>query len=402
MRFDIKNRIKSLSRRVSNGLFGLGLAFCSLNQVEAVEVAGMDLNFSFSQTYLQTSQNDFLIDGSDEGTWEWTEGVVNTLKSFGQLQVGAQLLVRDFGDEGNFRADLDWGYLDYAFNNEIGVRLGRMRLPFGFGNEYRDVDAARMEILFPQVFNPEDFRAGAVNYQGLGLYGTLRSDKLGSLQYHAFYGNNSLNEDFFMVRQAREAFNSPKTTMNTRGLGGLQLNWNTPYEGLRMAYTHLTYKGDFDIEFTHPFLGTVSDDRGLNLLIRWHLFSLEYTTGPWSFVAEYLNRNNNNTYGHTLSQVLGTTNYDDSNSVSYYSSIRRQWTPRLGSFISYGELYGNIADDHHPLDDILKEATLGFRFDLTDDLIFKSQLSKMRGYRGALQGTASDWVMFTSRITVVF
>jgi hypothetical protein len=343
-----------------------------------------------------------LIQKSDEGTFEWTEGVINTIKRFERLQIGAQLLVRDFGDEGNFRADLDWGYVDYALSNEIGIRLGRMRLPFGLGNEFRDVDAARMEILMPQVFNPEDFRSAAVAYQGVGLYGTLSSHKMGSLEYHLFFGNNTIHDDFFMVRDARQAFNSPNTSLTTRGLGGGQLSWNTPFEGLKFAYTHLRYKGYFDVEFNHPLLGVVSDVMGLQLNIVWNTLSLEYIQGPWSFSFEYQNRDNDNVYGATLSQTFSTMDYDDSNTVSFYGTVRRQVNDRLGAYLSYGEIYGNIADDGTTLADQLKEASFGMRYDLKDEVILKSQFSHMRGNRGVIRGTGSDWLMFTSRITWVF
>jgi len=383
--------------------FSIWVVVVFRQNLEAIEIGDFNLNVSLSQTYYQTSQNEFLIKDSNNGTFQWTEGVVNTLRNFGQLQLGTQILVRDFGDEGNFRADLDWGYLDYAFNNQIGVRLGRMRLPYGLGNEFRDVDSARMEILFPQVINSEDFRAAAAAYQGLGLYGTFRSDHAGSLQYHTFYGNNTIHDDFFLVREAQTAFNSPSTEMTTRRLGGIQLIWNLPYEGMRLLYTHLSYKGDFNIHFIHPLLGVISDDRGLNLVIHWNTLSFDYSKGPWSFCAEYANRDNDSTYGSVLSQVTGTQEYDNSNSVSYYGTLRRQMTPKLGLYLSYGEIYGNIADDVATLSDTLKESSFGYRYDLSKELILKSQLSKMRGYRSTLNGTPSeDWFMFTTRLTLTF
>lgn len=369
--------------------------------LNAIEIAGQEFNFSLSQTYYQTSTNEFLIENSDDGTFQWTEGVVNTLKTFEQLQIGAQLLVRDFGQEGNFRVDLDWGYADYAFNNFIGVRLGRMRLPFGLGNEYRDVDAARMEILMPQVFNPEEFRSAAASYHGLGLYGTFRTRKLGSVQYQAFWGNNTIHDDFFIPRQAQKLFNSPSTKMNSKYIGGLQLTWHTPYEGLKFSYSNLNYKGELNIDTT-KFGARLVDDRGLNLSIIWHLASIEFNRGPWTISAEYLNRNNNNTYGPVLSTVLGTE-YDDDETVSFYLRVRRQITEKLGIFVSYGELYSNIADDNTSLADMLKENSYGFRYDIRQELIFKTQLSHMRGYRGALNGTTSeDWLMFMSRLTLTF
>lgn len=372
------------------------------SSVLAIEVGDFDLNVSLSQTYLHTSQNEFLIQKSDEGTLEWTEGVVNTIKRFDRLQIGAQLLVRDFGDEGNYRVDLDWGYVDYALRDEIGIRLGRMRLPYGLGNEFRDVDAGRMEILMPQVFNPEDFRAAAAGYQGVGLYGTLSSRKLGSLEYHLFYGNNTIHDDFFMVRDARSLLNSPGTSMTTRGMGGGQLSWNTPFEGLKFAYTHLRYEGYFDVEFTHPILGVVRDDRGLQLNIKWNVLSLEYVNEPWSVSFEYSHRDNDSVYGNTLGAVFGTRDYDDSATVSYYATLRRQLNDRLGMYLSHGEVYGNIADDGTTLADQLKETSLGLRFDLKNNVILKSQLSQMRGYRGVISGTGSNWLMFTSRMTWVF
>lgn len=397
------NRVTIFKKLLQVGLISYLVGIFSISQCIALEIGDTEFNFSLSQTYYHTSQNEFLIKDSSDGTFQWTEAMVNTLKSFGQLQLGAQLLIRDFGEEGDFRPDFDWAYLDYAFNNKIGLRLGRVRLPFGLYNEYRDVDQARMEILYPQVFNPEDFRAAAAAYQGLGLYGTFSYDMEGSLQYQVYYGNNYIHDDFFLVRGVSKSFGSPNTEMTTRRLSGLHLIWNMPYEGMRLAYTHLNYKGDFNIEFLHPLAGQISEDRGLNFSIRWNLLSFEYSRDLWKFVFEYLNRDNDNTYSEKLGMLLGTHDADDSNPVSFYTTVSRQLNEDLGVFVSYGELYGNIADDNAPPSKYLKESSFGFRYNIKESLLFKTQLSSMRGNKGALNtNPAVDWFMFSSRVTISF
>jgi hypothetical protein len=377
------------------------LWLCASPTLLAQNGDSLDIHGFFSQTYINTSQNNFLIPNSSKGSFEWTEGAINVSKTWGKFRLGAQAIARDFGDEGNFRVDADWAYLDVSISNPFNLRLGRARLPFGLYNEYRDVDAARMEILFPQVFNPEDYRAGAVAYQGLGIYGTLGSARKGSLEYQVYFGNNHLHKDFFLARRIQDGFLSPTTEMTTRRLAGGQLIWNTPMDGLRLCYTHLNYKGDFNIN--SPIAGGLVDDRGIIFRIRWHLLGLEYTFGPWQFVAEYLYRDNENIYSDRLSAIFGRS-FMPENTVSGYLTIRRQMTDKLGTYLSYGQLHKEIAQDGAPLSDRHNELSLGFRYDILEPLIFKSQISSMRGHYGTL-GTgakSSDWFMFTSRISITF
>ena len=85
------------------------------------------------------------------GSFEFAEVGINFTKALSdRLRLGVQLFARDLGPIGNYDAKFDWFYLDYRLSDWLGLRAGRVKLPFGLYNEINDVDAARVPILLPQ------------------------------------------------------------------------------------------------------------------------------------------------------------------------------------------------------------------------------------------------------------
>ncbi len=102
-----------------------------------------------SQGYLKSSENNYMT-LSEGGSTEYSEFVINFQKQMDdKLRLGLQLMSRDLGKEGNNEVKVDWGYGDYKFNDRWGLRLGRVKVPFGFYNKGRDIDMLRTTVLLP-------------------------------------------------------------------------------------------------------------------------------------------------------------------------------------------------------------------------------------------------------------
>jgi hypothetical protein len=141
-----------------------------------------------SQGYLNTTGNEYLIRRSLEGTAEMFEAAVTlTAMPLDRLRVGMQFLGRNFGDESNGTIAIDWAYLDYRWYDQLGLRAGKVKLPFGFYNEQRDLDILRTGVFLPQSVYPEYLRDFALAYEGVGAYGSLASG-IGGFDYHVFGG----------------------------------------------------------------------------------------------------------------------------------------------------------------------------------------------------------------------
>ena len=105
-----------------------------------------------------------------------------------KLRLSLQLLSRDLGDEGNNEILIDWAMADYRLTDYFGVRLGKVKLPFGLYNQQRDSDFLRPMAFLPQSVYNENKRNLLVGAVGGSIYGSLSFDAIGDFDYQAYYG----------------------------------------------------------------------------------------------------------------------------------------------------------------------------------------------------------------------
>src|SRR5205823_6943491 len=130
-----------------------------------------DVHAFISQCFLFTSTNDYLADSS-RGSFEFSEVGLNvTLPATDRLTLGLQIFARKLGPLGDYRATLDWYYLDYHWRDWLGVRAGRVKLPFGLYNDSSDIDSARTAVLLPQSIYPAPNRDFLLAQTGAEIYG---------------------------------------------------------------------------------------------------------------------------------------------------------------------------------------------------------------------------------------
>src|SRR5688572_1945384 len=109
-----------------------------------------------SQGFLKSSDNNFLA-STDRGAFEFFEAGINVQKQLTpKMRWGIQLFTRDLGPIGNYTARVDWAFLDYRWRDWLGVRAGRIKLPFGLYNDTSDIDAAQPTALLPQAVYPAE------------------------------------------------------------------------------------------------------------------------------------------------------------------------------------------------------------------------------------------------------
>ncbi len=147
----------------------VGLLF-QQNTAQAQEV---DVHGFISQGYLKSTGNNFLAN-TKYGTWEFTEIGIN----FGsyvtdELRIGMQLFARDLGALGNMDLELDWALGDYTVNDYLGIRVGRIKTPYGLYGETQDVDLVRTSILLPQSVYYLALRDILISFNGISLYGNI-------------------------------------------------------------------------------------------------------------------------------------------------------------------------------------------------------------------------------------
>lgn len=410
-----------------------------------ISIGGADepvsIHGTLQQSYVLSTKNDFLFRGTKGGSLEFTEATLNATKQVDdRLRVGAQLLSREFGQEGNFATVLDWGYGDYQLNGMFGLRAGKVRLPLGLYNEYRDVDAGRTEILLQQGLYPEGFRALSLAYNGLGVYGNLgENSSFGSLDYHLYYGSLTVPEDFLVLKPLQAAFNM-STSIEVDQIDGGQFQWNTPVEGLRLSYSVFQLDGYWDVKspalFYSPLYSNFNVPEGIDFELLITGTGLEYQREKWTLAAEFQNMKMRSAYSPafqtafsqpvaaavtaattaSLTPTLGSVAAGQAGQVAgqaagqaalggispiltgmntdsfmWYGSATYQFTDRYSQFLSYGITYSDKSNKSSKAS-YRKDFGLGFRYDLSNHWRFKLEGHHFDGGSGAILTTGSTRV----------
>ena len=138
-----------------------------------------------SQAYISTSDNDVFGNSDDNGSFGFTEVGINALlRPLPRLQFSAQGLSRRAGEGTSATPRLDFALADYRLfsqdTNQFGIRVGRLKNPFGFYNDTRDVPFTRPSILLPQSIYFDRVRNVGLSADSVQLYGETSHSNFGS------------------------------------------------------------------------------------------------------------------------------------------------------------------------------------------------------------------------------
>ncbi len=377
-------------------LFGvLGLLVARPAGVRAEELrlggAALDVHGFVSQGFIFTTENDFLAESS-EGSFEMSEVGINfTMPLTDRLRTGVQLFARDLGRIGNYNAKVDWFYLDYRWHDWLGIRAGRVKLPFGLYNEFSDIDAARAPVLLPQSVYPTQNRDFLLAQTGAELYGYVRLGAAGALDYRLYGGT--------IFVEAESAPGSPAVIARTNipYAAGARLLWETPLEGLRLGASVLA--------------GTLEVD----VLVGQELVLLEAPTVQWLASVELVHDELllAAEYGRWFSEVESSNTEifpeDEGASDRMYAMAAYRLNAIVLPSVYYAVYFPDV-DDRSGRDRQQHDLAATLRLDLNDHWLLKLEGHYMRGTAGldaALNGKPltmleESWVLFLAKTTVYF
>jgi hypothetical protein len=147
----------------------------------------------------------------------------------------------DLGDVGNDTIQLDWAYGDYRASDEVGLRVGRCKLPLGLYGEYLDLDLAFTSVLLPQSVYDARYRDLTGGINGAQIYGLLSLADAGAIDYQAYVGTSNISTDGYVARQFSEGKNafSNIDSIGVGTLSGLSITWRPPIPGIRYTISGL-------------------------------------------------------------------------------------------------------------------------------------------------------------------
>lgn len=373
------------------------------------------INGFVSQGYLKSSANNY-SGKTEEGHFQFNEAAVSIKTLLNDnLSAGFQLISRDFGDSGNNDVKLDWAFVDYRFNDALGVRLGKIKRPEGFYNSVRDADGVRTPILLPQGVYSERLRDILISIQGLSIYGFIDMGGAGSLDYTIYGGNQPIDTEEPIVRDVllRSFYGiTSDESADFKYALGAQVFWNTPVEGLRFGQSF--YQSEVEVSGTnnlYPWY-TSSIEDGLMKTPMRTVTSVEYQQEKYTIRAEYMM----NKYELPETPVGGEiTPYGfpaggmyKFDLESYYLQFDYQLTEQLqlGAYHSwyYRRTNGNWDRDNPA--ERLNDTVLSAKYNIKDWWIVKAEVHFFDGYLFVApdeSGVPEDkWNLFAVKTTFTF
>jgi hypothetical protein len=355
-----------------------------------------------------STDNDY-IGKSSRGTLEFFEAAINAQTDLSdKLHVGLQLFSQDEGAQNDSTPRLDWGFLDYHWRRELGIRAGRVRIPFGLYNEYIDIDSSRVPILLPQSVYPLTERTVLNSQTGFLVYGDLPLCHFGSLEYQAYGGELSTP-----LAPGQDANSSRLYQIDSKYIYGGQLFWHPPVDGLRVGagldeYINLApaltqlfiMEGVVPPTFDGNVIGSI---RPANFWIA----SAEYMVDDWQFAAEYSRWFERARFDPVVLPAATSDN------ERFYGLAAYHINDELAASAYYSVLYTDVNDRSgsnkmafpSKYDAWSRDAAATLRWDVNDHWLWKAEAHFIDGaaYVSATQPMpARYWGMFLVRTTVTF
>ncbi len=367
---------KALVRRASSALV-VALAVLVLtvtSTVRASESDAGDAHDSFqvhgfvSQGFILTLHNDYIVDDSTDGSFEFSEVGINfTQPLTSTLRTGVQIFANIFGPSGDYKAAFDWFYLDYRWQDWMGFRAGRLKIPYGLYNEIQDIDSARVPVLLPQSVYPSQGREMLFAQTGFEVYGFARSEPIGTVEYNLWGGT------IFMDAESLVPPGSPiDLDIRVPFAAGGRLLWETPLDGLRMAGSAQIVHLD-----TTAFVPQIQPILIENRSLLW-VGSVEYAEGAAALTAEY-----SRWYADQHSNNAVISPAIENVSERAYVMAGYRLTPRLQPSVYYSLFFPDI-ENREGKENVQHDAAATLRFDINPHWLVKAEGHYMVGTAGLL------------------
>jgi hypothetical protein len=386
-------------------------------------------------------------------------GVNVNFQAFDDLRLGVQLLSRDLGREGNNQIFVDWAFADYHWQDWLGARAGKIKMPLGLYNEYRDLDLARTSIFLPQGSYVESWRESFTALTGIGLYGSIDARVLGEFNYQVQAGVMNINKDSGLNWTIEDELNADLTKYDMDPTYIFSTSWNTPLDGLKImtslfntkkiegkgnipdvavwrnrsieaaqgvaVFANANYGLSLPMPTTYDEAQAVFTATGIDLdLINAPMiqrisdvnatwFSGEYTWQDLVVAYETFRMKARLTtlspgWGEDLDPGMEVLSDFDNTLGGYYLSLGYQITEQLAAAGYHSEFYTDV-NDYNYVPGRLIDTALSLRYDVTSNWIFKAELHKMDGTAVMYDADQNDptrmeknWYLFAGKITYNF
>ncbi len=303
----------------------LGMTGAAAPVMAVVQMPPLTMHGALAQGYVRSTGNNYYGDSMGSGSRDLYEVALNgSMSLHPKLLVTGQLMARREGSQDRAEIRVDFLQADYQVvttaRGSFGLRLGKLKNPYGLYNASRDVVFSRPGITMP----------ASVYFTGLGLRDLLFSTEAGQL-YGSWQWGNSVSEFVAGVAPTFDA-----TSLFTRAFGlsdefsGLSIKardftvaqWSQDW-GLGQLRTAVSYLGArLTVSADDPNAFAPVDNLDADLWVA----SVQWQNPLSSVTGEYL-------YSYTCTQSFQGS--DCSSSDGAYVQYRRIATPTVSWFLRY-------------------------------------------------------------------
>ena len=337
-----------------------------------------------SQGYITTSDNDVFGNSDNGGSFGLTEAGLNaSIRPLSRLQVSAQVLSRRAGVGNTGMPRLDYGFLDYRLYsheaNQFGIRVGRLKNPFGFYNETRDVAFTRPSILLPQSIYFDRTRNLGLSGDSVQLYGETAIGNIGTLstQFGVLWPIvNDKDTELALLGALRPGHLTREVSFIGRGI------FETNDKRIRLGVSGIWVNSEYDPVFH------IKNDIGPGALQFTPIyFSAQYNAERWSLTSEYALRHFK--YDNNFNNPLNGLDFFGE---SFYFQGEYRFTPKWEGFVRYDVLFTDRSDRdgskwaaHAPHraglehSRFAKDITVGLRWNVTPQFMLRAEYHHVNG-----------------------
>lgn len=264
----------------------LGLSVMAGHAPAGVQTDGLNISGFLTQGYFYTDVNNIYGKSSEGGSWDFRELGINASYRFTpRLRGAVQLMSRRAGAVDDGSPQIDYALLDYRISDDpqaqYGFRLGRLKIPFGFYNETRDVAFTRPTIMLPQSLYFDQARDLELSVDGGILYSYL-SLPGGRLDVDLLYGQPKKDSN---VEYAYLSYDAPGSFEESEGYM-LRAIYSDAMGQVRIGGT----LGQFVLGYQPGALPlpTPPEFKQGDVKIDVAVLSTQYNTERWTLTGEYM------------------------------------------------------------------------------------------------------------------
>lgn len=357
------------------------------------------------------------------------------LNGSGQLnddwRMAGQVLSRKAGELDDGNPKVDFLLLDYSLSVTedltSGIRVGRVKNPYGIYNTTRDVPHVRPGVFVPQSVYFETFRKAILSVDGANLYLSKRTS-LGDLSLDLFGGQSHIDNEAVEVQIYQKDITGTYKEVDTLGFKFSLVPKNL--SNLTVALTLMDISMELEdapvfspVEQFSAAMILASDPTAFSNYITSQnidsfltLVSLQYNWLDWVFTTEYLDVETKVSNFEVLHSPYQSY---DATSNAYY--LQAEWlaSEKYSFYTRHEKLFYNMDDKYgvefaltsggNPVTQYTKANTLGARWYFTPDLALTGEYSRNQG-TAFINGSANidysrlnkNWDLFILQLSYHF